>query len=167
MCFSSCVPNCVYLSISKAFKLCQKKLCVVLSNFKLFGLCHVYVLILKKWISPSQFQSFYLRFTNFQANFQAFHVCACPWFFGFCVSSVCFFISSTSTCVCVLYCSKSSFKKEHGVFALLPFQQETFLFFNIVCDSTNSNLGNNQADNLIFLFNFCEFIPCLGCLGGF
>jgi hypothetical protein len=86
VCFSSCVPNCVYLSISKAssyanfqdFQALSKKLCVILSNFKLFGLCHVYVLFLKKWISPSQFQSFYLRSTNFQANFQAFHVCACP-----------------------------------------------------------------------------------------
>ncbi len=143
------------------FQALSKKLCVILSNFKLFGLCHVYVLVLKKWISPSQFQSFYLRFTNFQANFQAFHVCACPWFLVF-VFLVFVSLSLALVFVCVLYCSKSSFRKEHEVFAFLLFQEEAFLFFNIVCESTNSNLGNNQVDTLVFLFNFCEFIPCLG-----
>ncbi len=111
------------------FQALSKKLCVILSNFKLFGLCHVYVLVLKKWISPSQFQSFYLRFTNFQANFQAFHVCACP-FFGFCVSSACFFISSTCVCVCYIvqrvlsersmrFLHSFFFKKKHSCFSTL------------------------------------------------
>jgi hypothetical protein len=58
---------------------------------------------LKKWISPSQFQSFYLRFINFQANFQAFHVCARPWFLAF-VFLVFVSLSLALVCVCVCVC---------------------------------------------------------------
>ncbi len=115
----------------QAFQALSKKLCVILSNFKLFALCHVYVLVLKKWISPSQIQSFYLRFTNFQVNFQAFHVCACPWFLVF-VFLVFVSLSLALVCVCVCVCFvvfKEFFQNGAWGFCIASFTTRNILIF--------------------------------------